>query len=315
MPPRIRTADSRDAAAWRVAVCAALVLAVPGVARSQPCTLTTVGYNMLHGGMLSNLGGDRDELDARLALAVRGMRALEPDFVGLQEASAGPGRGDLAARLGAALGLHHARAASRFRFERIGSILRIEEGPAVLSRFPLRRTEAIPLEGCDDFYQRVLLCASFATPCGPLEACSTHVDGRPCQARRLAVALARRATSIPRLLFGDLNATEDTPGLRKLRALGFVDTFRALHARAPGLTVWQNPASPAPTVRRRVDYVLVAPGAGRRVEVLESRVVLDRPGHAADGTALWPSDHYGVLARVALADEPAKSGGSRHAPR
>jgi hypothetical protein len=34
--------------------------------------------------------------------------------------------------------------------------------------------------------------------------------------------------------------------------------------------------------------------------VLSSRVVLDKPERRRDGSTLWPSDHYGVLADVEL---------------
>jgi hypothetical protein len=64
--------------------------------------------------------------------------------------------------------------------------------------------------------------------------------------------------------------------------------------------VWQDVRAPAPTVRRRVDYVLVAPGRGAAARVRASPVVLDRPGRATDGRPLWASDHYAVLSEVDL---------------
>jgi hypothetical protein len=33
-------------------------------------------------------------------------------------------------------------------------------------------------------------------------------------------------------------------------------------------------------------------------------VVVDQPGRLPDGTALWPSDHYGVLADLAVFPPP-----------
>jgi hypothetical protein len=32
-------------------------------------------------------------------------------------------------------------------------------------------------------------------------------------------------------------------------------------------------------------------------------VVFDQPGRLPDGTVLWPSDHYGVLADIDIASE------------
>ena len=69
---------------------------------------------------------------------------------------------------------------------------------------------------------------------------------------------------------------------------------------APGLTVWQRVEAPEPTVRRRVDYVFLVPGTELPGMVRGSRVVLDVPGARPDGRVLWPSDHYGVLADLAV---------------
>ena len=157
--------------------------------------------------------------------------------------------------------------------------------------------EEVPIEGCGR-YRRMLLCASLRTPWGPLEACSTHVDGGPCQAARLHALLQARRGPHPVVLAGDLNTTEDTAGIRLLTGAGFIDTFRQANPQAPGSTVWQWVHAPWRMAWRRVDYVLVAPGAGQPVRVLESRVVLDQPGRTADGRSLWPSDHYGVLSVV-----------------
>jgi hypothetical protein len=64
--------------------------------------------------------------------------------------------------------------------------------------------------------------------------------------------------------------------------------------------------APGPTVRRRVDYVLLLPGSRVAARVVSSRVVLDTPGRRADGGPLWPSDHYGVLAEIRLSPPPAR---------
>ena len=74
--------------------------------------------------------------------------------------------------------------------------------------------------------------------------------------------------------------------------------IRVANPDVPGFTVWQPVRTEAPQANRRVDYVLVAPGGEAPVRVGASRVILDRPGRGADGKALWPSDHYGVLSEV-----------------
>jgi len=53
-----------------------------------------------------------------------------------------------------------------------------------------------------------------------------------------------------------------------------------------------------PFASRRVDFILLAPGANTRGRVVASRVVLNQP--STQGRVLWPSDHYGVLSEVAI---------------
>jgi endonuclease/exonuclease/phosphatase family metal-dependent hydrolase len=100
---------------------------------------------------------------------------------------------------------------------------------------------------------------------------------------------------------GDFNADEESAGIRRLtRQGGFVDVFRAANPAAAGPTVWQAVRAPFATVRRRVDFVFLVPGRAIPGSVRASRVVLDVPRTLADGTVLWPSDHYGVLAELEL---------------
>jgi len=99
---------------------------------------------------------------------------------------------------------------------------------------------------------------------------------------------------------GDLNATEQSKGIRNLiAALGLVDTFRAANPAAPGFTVWQPVWLERPFASRRVDFILLAPGANTRGRVVASRVVLNQPSRT-QGRVLWPSDHYGVLSEVEI---------------
>jgi exonuclease III len=79
---------------------------------------------------------------------------------------------------------------------------------------------------------------------------------------------------------------------------GFVDAFRAANPSEPGATVWQRIHIEQPTVSRRVDFIFLVPRERSRITVYSSRVVFDQPARLVDGTALWPSDHYGVFAEV-----------------
>ncbi len=113
---------------------------------------------------------------------------------------------------------------------------------------------------------------------------------------------------------GDFNATEDSPAITVLtQEAELTDAFRTANPTAPGPTVWQQVYASVPTVRRRVDYVFLAPGTAVPWRVLSSRVVLDAPGHLPDGRPLWPSDHYGVLAELELSAPPAQARPARGA--
>jgi endonuclease/exonuclease/phosphatase family metal-dependent hydrolase len=271
----------------------------PAPARADP--LRIVSFNLLHGGMTLRRG-DGMRLEERLAMTVDGLRRLDADVIGLQEASAGASRGDVAARVAAALGDDHVRAPAGYRW--IGRLARwatgFDEGPAIVTRLPIRATETIDLAPCGEWYGRTAICAVLDAAGGSLEVCSTHASGSACQLEHLATALLARRRDHPLVLVGDLNTTPDSAGVRGLIGrLGFVDAFAAAHPDGPGFTVWQPVRSATRSARRRVDYVLVAAGP-RPVRVRESRLVLDAPGRGSDGEPLWPSDHYGVLAALDL---------------
>ena len=108
---------------------------------------------------------------------------------------------------------------------------------------------------------------------------------------------------------GDLNATEESKGIRHLiAALGLVDAFREANPAAPGFTVWQPVWLERPFAWRRVDFILLAPGANGSVRILASRLVLNEPRHTKRGV-LWPSDHYGVLSDVEILGPRDQDGG------
>jgi len=118
----------------------------------------------------------------------------------------------------------------------------------------------------------------------------------------------------PVVLMGDFNAEADTPEMKPIFDKGFVDTFREVNPDAPGYT-W-NPAANTNSsyyekprgketpeklvgglddlVAKRIDFIL-AGGAFKADDVMESRVVLDRArqGH-------HPSDHFGLMSVIRI---------------
>ena len=295
-----------------LAVCVvARVATADAASRSQhPDAVRFVTINVLHGGVSSGLFGDGGELEQRLEILTEQLRALDPDVIGVQEASTGFGRGNTAQRLAQALGMTHVYAPALFGLTGVAPIdaaiarlMNFSEGPAVLSRFPIVDSAAHALPRCGGpFDPRVALRADVETPAGRVAVWSTHLSWGGCQSRELAERVLARRGALPAIVMGDFNAVEDMPAIEHLRERGFVDVFRALHPDEPGWTVWQRHDAPERTVRRRVDFLFLVPGTESAGRPLASRVVLDQP-RRSDGATLWPSDHYGVLADVVLRDD------------
>jgi endonuclease/exonuclease/phosphatase family metal-dependent hydrolase len=306
---------------WLALAVCACVLAVPAaaVAAEAPRPLRYLSLNVLHGGILSGLTGDDQDLEGRFRIVVDELHALDPDVVGIQEASVSRRRGNVAARLAAELGYHHVYAPVRFFgatwLNRLTAwLMNLDEGPAILSRFPIVDWQSVPLPLCNGrFDPRLLLYARVQTPWGELGVASAHTSRGFCEAPAVASVMHARRGPLPAVLMGDFNATEDSAGVMALTlGAGFIDAFRTVNPAAPGSTVWQRVYAPVPTVFRRVDFVFVLPGTAVPGRVRASRVVVDTPRRLADGTVLWPSDHYGVLAEIEVF--PSAPGATADAP-
>jgi endonuclease/exonuclease/phosphatase family metal-dependent hydrolase len=302
------------------ALLVALFIASDSVsARAEvpPAAIRVVTLNVLHGGPLSGWRSSDQHLEARLDLVSDALLTLAPDVVALQEASWSRRRGVVASRLAGRLGMNHVYAPASMRLfdsswpNRLGAaLLNFSEGPAILSRFPIIRSETHKLPGCGlRLEPRVLLYAELDTPGGRLPVFSTHTRGNACHTQAVAALVLARRGDLPGVLMGDFNAVESSPAIATLtREAGFVDAFRAVHQDASGATVWQPVTAPERRAFRRVDYVFLIPGRAIPGTVVASRVVVDAPGRLPDGSALWPSDHYGVLADLAVFSRPAATG-------
>lgn len=288
----------------------AAAVATPAAAGDPPApTLRFVSLNVLHGGPLSGWTGRDSHLEARLDLVSEALRALSPDVVALQEASWSRARGEVASRLAGRLGMNHVYAPASMQLFDTGWINRVAanfmdfaEGPAILSRFPIARWEAHRLPRCGKRLDpRVLLFAELSTPGGLLPVFSTHTSGHACHTEAVAALVRERQGDLPGVLMGDLNSVEGSAAIQGLvGGVELVDSFRTANPDTPGFTVWQPVTAPDRRTFRRVDYVFLVPGRRFAGGVVESRVVVDVPGRLPDGSAIWPSDHYGVLADLAI---------------
>jgi endonuclease/exonuclease/phosphatase family metal-dependent hydrolase len=296
-----------------LAVVAALLVGLSGGQTSAGSedgvrSLRVVTYNLLHDGAGSGFLDGHTHLEERLEMAIRELQTLDPDIVAVQEASDSRRHGNVPERLARALGFHVVFAPATEHlfglrpFNRlVVGLLGFKEGSAILSRFPIMASEVYELPRCGSWIdRRILLRVALSTAWGPLQVFSTHTArGDECQMERVGEIVRDRLGAGPSLLMGDFNMPETSKVLTTLRReAGFVDAFRIANPTALGPTVWQRIEAPDATVSQRVDFILFLNGRDSRATVRSSRVVLDSPGYLPDGSALWPSDHYGVLSEI-----------------
>ena len=276
--------------------------------------LRVVTFNLLHDGAGSGFLDGDTRLEERLEMTILELKKLDPDIIAVQEASDSRRHGNVPDRLAMALGFHvvfEPATEHVFGLWPLDSIvvgmMGFKEGSAILSRFPITASHVYDLPRCKKWLEpRILLQAEVSTVWGPLQVFSTHTGrGDECQMERVGEIVRGRLGAGPSLLMGDFNTPETSQELTTLiNKAGFMDAYRLANPEAAGPTVWQRIKSPDPTVSRRVDFILLLNGRQRAASVRSSRLVLDHPGHLPDGTTLWPSDHYGVLAEMDIHSVP-----------
>ncbi|MBA3503661.1 MAG: endonuclease/exonuclease/phosphatase family protein [Myxococcota bacterium] len=250
----------------------------------------------------------------RLKLIRDGLRALEPDVIGLQEVLA---FGQLPSQAheiaeGTGWNVFYAPAWA------VGGDLTM--GNAILSPHNLfdKQVLALPTEpGLDS---RSVAFARVDAPHGPMPCFVTHFTYqlhlghvRCLQARVLADHVAQLAPidDPPPVILGDLNAQPDADEIRFLRgatALGgrsvfFFDCWQ-LNGGDVGYTYdRKNPyALRSHEPSARFDYVFVrGPDRVSRGEPISTRLALNEP---VDG--VWPSDHFAVVADLYAAPRAAQ---------
>ncbi len=275
-----------------------------------------------------NLWGTEPPLDARLALAIRQLRALQPDVVCLQEVRPLDGkRGRTTAEVIAdALGMAaHYAVAVEWDDGVHAKLPAGQEGVAVLAtRILDARATPLPEPRAGD--ARILLSTQVDSDGGPIWVHTTHLhyrldDGLARERQVLAIddeiRKLRTDTSPPQILCGDMNATPDSDEMRFLRGLTtldgrrthFQDAWSRLH-REPGPgdgpehgITWSSENRFTRPLRsldldRRIDYVYVTSRKkDGRGTIHVSRVVMtEREGEGEH--AICASDHYGVLADI-----------------
>ena len=242
-------------------------------------------------------------------MTIQELRRLQPDVIAFQEASQSRRHGNVPQRIADALGYQMVFAPATDRIFGIGpldrliiSIMGFKEGPAILSRYPIVATEIYDLPRCRHRLDpRILLRAEISAPDGPIQVFSTHTSkGDACQLTRVGELFREHRGTGRAILMGDLNTGEQSPVLSGWqKEPGLIDVFRVANPGVSGGTVWQDIHVEQSTADRRVDFIFLLDGRSSKEPVVRSsRLAFDHPGRLANGAALWPSDHRGVLAEI-----------------
>jgi hypothetical protein len=128
----------------------------------------------------------------------------------------------------------------------------------------------------------------------------TGAERRLREARAALTFINETAGAEPAILVGTLSAPPDSPEVRLFVDAGFVDAS----GRSGGVT-W-DPANNAnidierntqgPGEAARIDYIMVR---GEGIRVRGSEIILDEPTYGE-----YPSDHYGIAARIEVSPTP-----------
>jgi endonuclease/exonuclease/phosphatase family metal-dependent hydrolase len=142
---------------------------------------------------------------------------------------------------------------------------------------------------------------------GRMERAVRGAERRLAEARRTVVTINEVAGDAPVILTGTLNALPGSAEIAVLEEAGFVDAYAAARGAATagavtGGVTW-DPGRNSHITRHdlgpwedgraaRLDYIFVR---GDGLRVIEARVVLDEATYG-----VYPSPHFGVLARITL---------------
>lgn len=229
--------------------------------------VTVMSFNIHHAA------GTDEALDLdRIATVIKESRA---DVIGLQEVdrhySERSDWADQPVELAQRLGFYVAFGANIDEDPPEGSDDRIQYGTAVLSRFPIKSSENIPLYNTDDREPRGLLHAEIDLGRQSLDFYSTHLDAssqphRMEQAKQIVDLVDADGSSV---LVGDFNAEPDAPEIGILDD-SFTDAWTAA-GRGDGSTY------PTEEPAKRIDMIYT----GDQVKPVRTRV-LDRTPEASD---------------------------------
>jgi endonuclease/exonuclease/phosphatase family metal-dependent hydrolase len=272
-----------------------------------------------------NLWGENGPWEARIALINKGLEALAPDVIGLQEVREVPERvPNQAALLARAHGWNHA-------FAPTSGWGGGHEGLAIVSRYPIGAQEFRPLPHSTEAEGRGILSARLDGEAGGIWVHTTHLSyreheglWREAQVQFVDEVLTRHDNGNPRVVMGDFNTVPESDEIRWLsglctlggRRVFYQDVWATLHAGKVGAgagagATWTRANDYTEGMfwlrrDRRLDYIFATPvRRDRRGTILSAALAFETPQISPDGERLFASDHFGVVADVRFASEPA----------
>jgi endonuclease/exonuclease/phosphatase family metal-dependent hydrolase len=273
-------------------------------------TVTMLTFNLL--------SPDHADWPRRREVVGAGLRDLRPDVVALQECVSGTGYDQAADLLGGEYQfVPHANRSA----DGVGAVLASRWPIGAVGEVDLHVTARVTLPWAAAVMAEVSLPAPFG-PTLVVHHKPTYEIGFGVERELQALACTReverqlvgRARHV--VVLGDFDDPPDSASLRFWtgrqslagESVAYRDAWEAVHGGAPGHTFTpRNPLTRAGEMSlelgRRIDYVLVRCGVhGPSLDVVGCRLVFDQPV-----SSVWASDHFGVLAELAVPAHPPGS--------
>jgi endonuclease/exonuclease/phosphatase family metal-dependent hydrolase len=276
---------------------------------------------------LNLLSPDHADWDRRREVLRPGLRDLRPDVIALQETVWGKGYDQAADLLGDDYQVvrHSARSA-----DGVGAALGSRWPFGAVGEIDLHVTDRVDLPSALPWAAAIVVEVVLPSPFGLtlfVHHKPTFQVGYARERELQAVACARfveeqlAGRDLHVVLMGDFDDTPDSSSVRfwtgrqslEGRSVAYRDAWEAVHPADPGHTFSPaNPLVPAGEMSlelgRRIDYILVRCGVhGPSLQVLDCQRTFDQ-----DLNGIWPSDHFGVVADLAMpAHRPGAWSGDR----
>lgn len=256
-----------------------------------------------------------DTFEERLDAVVEELSALEPDLVAFTEVSWTKANGSAAERLAKGLRMEfsYVRAnpwypgQTKEQSDQMARLAGFDEGEMVFSRYPILRTERLPLNPrTSETEARVVLhvVLKMPAPVGELDVYVTHLTGggdktRQEQAADLVAQVTKTRGEGAVLIMADLSDRAESPPYEAITGGGFVDMAPTLGGQPATTCCRATVLGQQPPATARHDFIFAADWRATSATIFGSV-----PGKRADGALLYASDHNGVFAVFPLAAAP-----------